>query len=562
MLLERPTEEDKEDPTRLTQTYLERVNVYRPFRSLASFFARIRYLHIVPQLVREPDRSIGRANDPFGGDFLEQVARTPEKTQRARLRRIQEALRVAVPQLQEIELSRDARGTPHLRGKYQHWRPQGAWQTEEQFSDGTLRLMGRLWVALDREGPLLLEEPELSLHPEIVRVLPQLLVRVQRRTGRQIFLSTHSPDLLRDEGIGLDEVLLLRPGSEGTEVSTAASHEDIRDLLEGVSVFALHASGAEVLAIEVPPQTAPVSTSDGVFLRRALGGDGRPACLPMDAASMQSLQADRGLIDPSAHIVAAARWNDLDPLEFERFRRSVRERRGRSDESLIELPDLELAKALGVVDANGDVRGVRLAALLLFGKEQALRRFVPTHEVAFQLLRGLDIEVNDFFRWPLLRVTEEIEGRIRARNREQELMVGLLRVGVPDYAERALREALANAFIHRDYHRLGARDRGRGAPDAEVRGGDTRDPASPRRGGVDRGTRPEARSHLAPFRGGVSCIGGQVCVCPPAGLRAAAAGADGAAVRGKARPHHTAGGGGAVQDCLPSSARPFSTPHR
>ncbi|HZP43167.1 MAG TPA: AAA family ATPase [Candidatus Binatia bacterium] len=232
-LLERPTDEDADDPTRLTQTYLEQVNVNQPFRALASFFASIRYLHIVPQLVREPDRSVGRTNDPFGGDFLEQVARTPERTRKARLERIQEVLRVAVPQLEEIELTRDPRGTPHLRGRYQHWRPRGAWQTEEQFSDGTLRLMGLLWVAMDKEGPLLLEEPELSLHPDIVRVLPQMLARVQRRTGRQILLSTHSPDLLRDEGIGLDEVLLLVPKSEGTEVTTAGSHRDIRDLLEG-----------------------------------------------------------------------------------------------------------------------------------------------------------------------------------------------------------------------------------------------------------------------------------------------------------------------------------------
>ncbi len=233
ILLKRPTDEDKEDPARLTQTYLEQVNVNQPFRALASFFASIRYLHIVPQLVREPDRSVGRANDPFGGDFLEQVAKTPEKTQKARLRRIQEALRVAVPQLKEIELFRDERGTPHLRAKYQHWRAKGAWQTEEQFSDGTLRLLGLLWVALEKGGPLLLEEPELSLHPEVVRYLPQMFARVQRRSGRQIFLSTHSPDLLRDEGIGLDEVLLLRPTLEGTEVSVAKNLQDIRNLLEG-----------------------------------------------------------------------------------------------------------------------------------------------------------------------------------------------------------------------------------------------------------------------------------------------------------------------------------------
>ena len=232
-LLARPNREDKADRARLTQTFLEQVNVNREFRNLTAFFASIRYLHIVPQLVRDPDRTVGRPNDPFGGDFLEQVAKAQERTRNARLKRIQGALRVAVPQLQEVEMWRDTRGAPHLRGKYQHWRPHGAWQTEEQFSDGTLRLMGLLWVAMDKEGALLLEEPELSLHPEIVRVLPQVLARAQRRTARQVFLSTHSPDLLRDEGVGLDEVLLLAPGSEGTEVTTAGSHEDIRDLLDG-----------------------------------------------------------------------------------------------------------------------------------------------------------------------------------------------------------------------------------------------------------------------------------------------------------------------------------------
>ncbi len=232
-LLERPSEDDKQDLDRLTQTHLEQVNVNRSFREVASFFESIRYLHIVPQLVREPDRSVGRSNDPFGGDFLEQMAKTQERTRIARLQKIREALRVAVPQLTEIELWRDDRGTPHLRGKYEHWRPQGAWQTEEQFSDGTLRLMGLLWVAMETGGPLLLEEPELSLHPEIVRFLPQMFARVQRRTGRQIMLSTHSPDLLRDEGIALPEVLLLRPRAEGTDVSPANAFPDIKDLLQG-----------------------------------------------------------------------------------------------------------------------------------------------------------------------------------------------------------------------------------------------------------------------------------------------------------------------------------------
>jgi predicted ATPase len=233
LLLERPNEEDRQDPDRLTQTYLEQVNVNRPFRMLATCLTSIRYLHIVPQLIRDPDRSIGRSNDPFGGDFLEQVAKTPEKTQNARLGKIKEALKVAVPQLDDVQMKRDSRGTPHLRGKYAHWRPQGAWQNEDQFSDGTLRLIGLLWVAMEGKGPLLLEEPELSLHPEIIRYLPQMFARVSRSTGRQIFVSTHSPDLLRDDGIGLNEVILLKPETEGTRMMTADSVQNIRQLLEG-----------------------------------------------------------------------------------------------------------------------------------------------------------------------------------------------------------------------------------------------------------------------------------------------------------------------------------------
>jgi ATP-dependent DNA helicase RecG len=66
------------------------------------------------------------------------------------------------------------------------------------------------------------------------------------------------------------------------------------------------------------------------------------------------------------------------------------------------------------------------------------------------------VKVNDFFSWPLMRLMDEIESRFRARNQETELMVGMVRVGVPDYPERAFREAVANALIHRDYTRLGA----------------------------------------------------------------------------------------------------------
>ncbi len=253
-LLERPNEEDKKDPERLTQTYLEQVNVNRPFRELVEFFQTIRYLHIVPQIIREHERWISQSSDPFGGDFLEEVATADARRRNPRLKRIKKALQAVVPQLGEIKLWIDNRGTPHIRGKYEHWRQSGAWQTEKDFSEGTLRLIGLLWALLSGSGPLLLEEPELSLHPGIVAHLPRLFqsVRKEEKERRQIFVSTHSPELLSDEGIGLDEVFLFLPGKEGTEVKPAAEcgGEEIQTLLEaGVSL-------GEIVKTKTSPERA------------------------------------------------------------------------------------------------------------------------------------------------------------------------------------------------------------------------------------------------------------------------------------------------------------------
>jgi ATP-dependent DNA helicase RecG len=214
--------------------------------------------------------------------------------------------------------------------------------------------------------------------------------------------------------------------------------------------------GTPILAIEVPASRTPVGTTDGNYLRRGFAGDGRPGCLSFHFHEMQARAADRGMLDYSTLVIPEARWEDLDALEFERFRRSIRESRGRGDGSLLNLPDAELVKALGAVEANHGITSVRVLGLLLFGREEVLRRMLPTHEAAFQVLSGTRVEVNDFFRWPLVRLMDEFDSRFRARYREEEVMVGMLRVGVPDYPEPAFREAVANALIHRDYTHLGA----------------------------------------------------------------------------------------------------------
>ncbi|HLG56919.1 MAG TPA: AAA family ATPase [Vicinamibacterales bacterium] len=238
-ILTRPDADDEKDPLRLTQTHLEQIGANQSFRDIAKFFEATLYLHLVPQLLRHPEAfpGPGLPGDPFGRNFLERIARTSERVRKSRLKRIESALLVAVPQLKNLTYVTDESGVPHLEAVYKHWRPLGARQREDQFSDGTLRLLGLLWSLLDGDSLLLLEEPELSLNAGIVRRLPALIHRLQRQRRRQVIITTHSAELLSDPGIGGEEVLLLEPSSDGTTVEPASSDADIRALLEsGMSV--------------------------------------------------------------------------------------------------------------------------------------------------------------------------------------------------------------------------------------------------------------------------------------------------------------------------------------
>ena len=234
-LINRPDSEDEKDGLRLTQTYLEQINANADFREISKFLESILYLHLVPQLLRYPEAFSGPSiqGDPFGRNFLERVIKTPEKTRRSRLKKIEDALRIAVPQLKQLTDIKDEMGIPHLEAVYEHWRPGAGKQREDQFSDGTLRLIGLLWSLLESDSLLLLEEPELSLNAGINAKLPALIYRLQKAKKRQVMLSTHSADLLSDRGIGGEEVLLMTPTAEGTKVEVASSIQEINILLDG-----------------------------------------------------------------------------------------------------------------------------------------------------------------------------------------------------------------------------------------------------------------------------------------------------------------------------------------
>jgi len=243
-LFSRPDKKDVDDPERLYQTFLEQINENAKFRDISRTFQAIRYLHLVPQVVRYPQYFSERKmpEDPYGQNFLELLAKTPERTRIARLTKILNILKVAVPNITNLTLHPDNFGHPHLQAIYSHWRPGAGKQNEDQFSDGTLRIIGMLWALLEtKDNMLLLEEPELSLHPGIVKQLPDLMKKINKdlktKIQSQILISTHSYELLSDKSISGDQVLMLLPDKEGTQIKTASGIKEVRDLLlAGMSV--------------------------------------------------------------------------------------------------------------------------------------------------------------------------------------------------------------------------------------------------------------------------------------------------------------------------------------
>lgn len=221
-----------------------------------------------------------------------------------------------------------------------------------------------------------------------------------------------------------------------------------------VRVTILDEDGHKVALVEVPRSPRPVASNKGTLQRRRMKADGTPECVPLYPHELISRQADLGLADYSALPVPTATLSDLDPLERQRLRQAV-ERYG-GDKSLLSLDDVELDGALGLTERQVDKRIPTVAGLLLLGTESALRQHLPTHEVAFQVLEGTEVRVNDFYRGPLLRTFERVEEQFLSRLREREVQVGLFRVAIPDIDRRAFREAVVNAFTHRDWTRLGA----------------------------------------------------------------------------------------------------------
>jgi ATP-dependent DNA helicase RecG len=213
---------------------------------------------------------------------------------------------------------------------------------------------------------------------------------------------------------------------------------------------AANEGGYQVTYVEVPRSKAIVSSSDGRIMRRRIKADGTPESVPLYPYEIITRLSTLGQLDYSAFPVPDTTINDLSPDELGRLREILSRSRG-GDQLLLELSDEEILSSLRMTTAVNGKTVLTVTGVLLAGKAEVIKRVVPTSSAAFQVLEGTEVRINQDFDQPLLYTIEKMREMLDPWNPEREFEDGLFRQSVPEFDRRAFREALINAFGHRDY---------------------------------------------------------------------------------------------------------------
>jgi predicted ATPase len=160
------------------------------------------------------------------------------EAERDRFEAIEDSLRSAFPRFDRLDFPPVAAGTLALT-----WREEGFSKPlyMHQLSEGTLRF---LWLATLLQSPgltalTLLDEPEVSLHPELLSLLADLLREASGRT--QLIVATHSDRLIRF--LQPKEVVLMNSTDSGMSSLTWGDELDLGEWLKDYSLDELWRNG-------------------------------------------------------------------------------------------------------------------------------------------------------------------------------------------------------------------------------------------------------------------------------------------------------------------------------
>jgi ATP-dependent DNA helicase RecG len=153
----------------------------------------------------------------------------------------------------------------------------------------------------------------------------------------------------------------LVPAGHMDPARVAAYVQNNTDPPHGVEVRLETIDGQAVFRIDVPrAMPGPVATKDGYYTKRVLDTLGQPQCVPMSPQEIVSMGMMTRGQDYAAAVAVGATHADLDPAEFDRYRRLC----SLTGDSTASLQDEDILRALGLVPIGSPIS---LGAILLFG---------------------------------------------------------------------------------------------------------------------------------------------------------------------------------------------------
>ncbi len=151
-----------------------------------------------------------------------------------------EALMAAFPGFQDIRFPPDG-GEGHIGLR---WHIDGRQRgfTPTQLSDGTLRFLWLLAILHQPPtgGIIMIEEPEIGLHPDLIRILAETLKSVASEE-KQFLISTHSPELV--SWLEPEDVLVVEKDEEGATQARRLDREGLGAWLDSYTLGELWRMG-------------------------------------------------------------------------------------------------------------------------------------------------------------------------------------------------------------------------------------------------------------------------------------------------------------------------------
>lgn len=196
--------------------------------SIRKMLAGIRYIHPNPKKMLE---RADRYDPDHGTGFFQHAGRFSDKQLDAVIEQIRPVMASAVPEVPNLSYLRMGLGTEVVFYSDTPERGASGVYSHEQFSEGTLRLLGMLFdlATLPRATSIvLIEEPETFLQASLVRTLPSFLAEVAMNHDVQMVISTHSPDLIDSELVLPSQVLVLRSDKGETTGELLSDSNDPR----------------------------------------------------------------------------------------------------------------------------------------------------------------------------------------------------------------------------------------------------------------------------------------------------------------------------------------------